>query len=495
MAALVGCLIALALVTVVGCARQDASSLRFGLATAPATLDPRFATDASSERINRLIYRRLVDFDEHSRPVASLARWLQIDPTRYRVVLGQAGRRFHDGERLTARDVKATYDSVLSPTSASPHRAPLAGVERVEVVDADTVDFYLRRPDPLFPGRLDLGILPARLVAAGHPFRTDPVGSGPCAFLDWPDENRLRLRRLDDGQTIEFLRVPDPTMRVLKLLRGEIDMLQNDLPPELVGYLAKRSEVRVVTGPGINFSYLGFNLRDPVTGRLAVRQAIAYAVDRGSVIRHVLGGAARPASALLPPEHWAGDPGLPAYRYDPGRARALLHRAGFDAAHRPRIVYRTSTDPLRVRVATVLQSQLADVGIDVELRTYDWGTLYADIKAGRFQMYSLSWVGVHSPDIFRYIFHSQSVPPLGANRGRYASTATDRLIEQAEAATDPVLRASLYRRLQRVLWEELPYVPLWYEDQVFVARRDIQGYRLSPDGDYDGLLAAHRTLP
>ncbi len=94
--------------------------------------------------------------------------------------------------------------------------------------------------------------------------------------------------------------------------------------------------------------------------------------------------------------------------------------------------YKTSTDPVRVRIATVIQQQLAEVGIDMRLSSYDWGTFFGDIKAGRFQMYSLAWVGIKTPDIFRYAFHSSSLPPEGANRGRLASAAVDRLIEAAE---------------------------------------------------------------
>jgi peptide/nickel transport system substrate-binding protein len=131
--------------------------------------------------------------------------------------------------------------------------------------------------------------------------------------------------------------------------------------------------------------------------------------------------------------------------------------------------------------------------MDVELRSYDWGTFFGDIKAGRFQLFSLTWVGIRSPDIFRYAFHSASVPPSGANRGRFASPLVDRLIGEAQGAIDIEAQAKLYRRLQHYLCETLPYVPLWYEDQVFVARREVQGYRLSVDGNYDALATVRRS--
>jgi peptide/nickel transport system substrate-binding protein len=157
------------------------------------------------------------------------------------------------------------------------------------------------------------------------------------------------------------------------------------------------------------------------------------------------------------------------------------------------VTYKTSTNAFRVRLATVLQSQLKDVGIDVDLRSYDWGTFYGDIKAGNFQMFSLSWVGIKTPDIFRYVFHSESVPPNGANRGRFSDQTVDRLIEEAADADSLKAQSLAYGQLQKRLLETLPYVPLWYEDHVFVSRKGITDYRLSLDGNYDGLITVRRS--
>ena len=472
----------------VACQGRSDDAIRFGLASAPTTLDPRFATDASSERIDRLLYARLVDYDAQSEPVPSLASWQVLSPTHYRFRLGGAGRVFHDGERLDAEDVAATYRSILDPATASPHRGTLSMIERIEVIDDDTLDFFLNRADRLFPGYLSIGILPARAIAQRHPFNRQPLGSGPFRLLNWEDADRLSLQRLRDGQSFVFEQVKDPTMRVLKLLRGEIDLLQNDLPPELLPYLERRKGIHVQRAPGSTFAYLGFQLQDPDSGRYAVRRAVALAIDRQAIIEHVFHGAARPASALLPPEHWAGDKALPVLTADPAQAKVLLAQAGYGPEHPLRLVYKTSSDPFRVRIATILQQQLARVGIVVDVRSYDWGTFYGDIKAGRFQMYSLAWVGIRSPDIFRYAFHSKALPPAGANRGRFDDAGVDRLIEQAQQAQTRASQTADYRALQRRLLQLLPYVPLWYEDQYAASSERIRGYALAADGAYDALV-------
>ncbi|MCH8846983.1 MAG: hypothetical protein IIC11_09655 [Proteobacteria bacterium] len=140
-----------------------------------------------------------------------------------------------------------------------------------------------------------------------------------------------------------------------------------------------------------------------------------------------------------------------------------------------------------------IQYQLKQVGIQVDVRSYDWGTFYGDIKAGRFQMYSLSWVGLKIPDIFRYVFHSTSLPPNGANRGRYKDAIADAMIEAAESKQNLAEQAKLYQSLQAYLHEQLPYIPLWYEDNILVTAKDISGYTLASDGNYDGLLTVKRN--
>ncbi len=470
------------------CSSQSNDHIRFALQSMPVTLDPRFSTDAAGSRISRLLFQRLVAFDSSFQAIPELAEWQQINPQHYRFTLIKPERSFHhDGRMLSTQDVAATYRYIQDAKNASPHRSSLDVIERIEVIDELNIDFYLSEADVLLPTRLAIAILPADLIESNHNFREQPIGSGSFKFVERPSPTRLTVQRLADLRNVEFIHVPDPTTRVLKLINGEIDMMQNDISPELVAYLDQSQGINVTRSRGSNFTYLGLNMQSKRLANPLVRQALAHALNKKEIIQFLFQESARPANTLLSDDHWASNTELEAYKHDPQLARELLRQAGYDRDSPLELSYKTSNDPFRIRLATVIQNQLETVGVKIDIRSYDWGTFYGDIKSGRFQLYSLSWVGIKSPDIFRYVFHSSAVPPKGANRGRYVNHQVDNLIEAAALESDSVAQAGFYKRIQSIIHNDLPYVPLWYEDHVMISRDSVSGYTLSVDGNYDGL--------
>ena len=452
----------------------------FAISQAPLNLDPRYATDAASERLNRLLYQSLVDFDAHTKPQAGIASWQQLSPLSYQFTLSEQRRLFYypasaehkaKTRKLTAYDVKATYDSITS-LSDSPHSAEFSNLKNIVVANERTVLFYLNAPDRHFPAKLLLGILPADLVESQHDFARLPVGSGPLVLLD--SHNKWRLQRLDDGQLISLVEVKDPTVRMLKLVHAEVDLIQGDLPPESVRYLQAKPGLTVKTAVGVNFSYLGLNTQDPQLKKLKVRQALAHAIDRQAIIDKAMLQHSRLGGAILPPEHYAQQQTLPDYAYDPALARRLLQEAGVSLPLK--LVYKTSTDAQRLRLATIMQAQMRLAGIDLEIRSLDWATFFAEIKQGNFQLYGLTWVGVKTPEIYAQAFASDSVPPKGFNRGRYQDAELDKLLstEDWQAVT------------QRV-HQQLPYIPLWYEGQFAAMQKGMQNYSPKADGNWDDL--------
>jgi peptide/nickel transport system substrate-binding protein len=480
LAGLTTCLLALS-----ACNRSDSNQqsdqvtpIRFSLAQMPINLDPRYATDAASERVNRLIYQSLVDFDATSNLVPKLASWLMVSPREYHLSLKQPLARFHDHKPLTAADVKATYDSIIGLRD-SPHTSEYSNISAIQVKGDSLVIFQLKQPDTHFSAKLIMGILPKDYIEMKHDFSHHPIGSGPLAFEHW--QNKLTLKRVHDGQLIIFTEVKDPTVRVLKLLRGETDLLQGDLPPELVKHLQTKPDIMVHTVQGANFSYLGLNMQDPVLKQHKVRLAIAHAIDRQAVIDKVMVKSTRTAGAILPPEHYTNAVvQLDAYDYNPELAKKLLIEAGVQLPLK--LVYKTSTDAQRVRLATILQAQLAKAGIDLEIRSLDWGTFFEEVKKGNFQLFGLTWVGIKTPEIYAKAFGSQQFPPNGFNRGRYA-----------DAKLDAMLLAEDWPAVTTRIHEQLPYIPLWYEGQFAAFNKSISHYAPKPDGNWDDLATIKRS--
>jgi peptide/nickel transport system substrate-binding protein len=246
-------------------------------------------------------------------------------------------------------------------------------------------------------------------------------------------------------------------------------------------------------GPGTILQYMGFNCRDPILKDVRVRQALAYAIDRRPMLEYLWRGFAQPASSILPVQSWAYSNDAPSYNYDPERARQLLDAAGYRPVNgiRFHLLMKTSTDENTRLMVAVLQQQLRQVQIQLDIRTFEFATFYADISKGAFQFYSLRWIGGNEdPDIFEYAFHSSKFTPNGANRSFYSNPHVDALIDQARTELDQAKRKQLYAQVQRILAEDLPSINLWYLDNVLVHSQRVKNVTLNPPGNYDFLRTA-----
>lgn len=472
---------------------QGGDVLRVGLSQWPMSLDPRYATDAASQRVQAFIHRGLVKLDENFLPIPDAAeRWSHPDPLTWRFTL-QSGLFFHNGTPVRAADAAATLQSILDEKRASPLRAGFSAIESIEAESERVLVIHLKRVDASFLTRLTIGILPES-VAKSEPHDRTTIGCGPYRLLKW-DVNSIDIASVKSGasiQRIRFLRVKDPITRCLKLARGEIDFMQNDIPPHLIAYLKKIEGVEVHTRPSTTFSYIGFNLQDPILSDVRVRRALALATDRRRIKAALLGDLPTLAETVLPPDHWAAARLLP-LPYNPDESERLLDAAGFKRGKggvRFQLVYRTSTDPLRVQIATAIANQWRKIGVAVKIESMEWGGFYARIKSGDFQVYSLSWVAITDPDIYRWILHSKMWPPKGANRGRYADPEVDRWLEAASETEDVDERRRFYAMVEQKMHEDMVYLPLWYEPVVAVSGPRLRGFRPAADGSLLGLMNA-----
>ncbi|MGE5216077.1 MAG: ABC transporter substrate-binding protein [Chloroflexota bacterium] len=467
-----------------------------GIESNPLQIDPRYATDANSVRIGNLIYNSLLRADTQGRLQPELAEdWRQLDDRTYLFSL-RNGVRFHDGKPLTAADVKFTYESILNPRNQSPLSGALKPLQSVEQTASHQLRFHLSAVHAPFIEQFSLGIVPfGSKGAAGGDLRP-PLGSGPFAVETIDSGEKVTLKANPDyweGRPalpgIVFKIVPDAMVRALEFKKGAIDFMQNDIEPDMLPWLKNNSASNIETHQGTTFQYIGMNLTHPILRLRKVRQALAYAIDRGALIRHLLKNTATEADSVLSPLNWAYAEGLPRWRYDPGRAKRLLDEAGFPDPDgdgplpRFRLSFKTTNIDLRRRIAEALKEQLQRVGIELEVRSYEWATFFSDVKNGNFHLYSLAWVGIQDPDILYQLFHSDSVPPNGDNRGRYSNPAVDRLLERGRKTVNRTERRAIYREVQIILAEDLPYLPLWWWKNVIVRKPGLRGFVAYPDGE------------
>ncbi len=486
--------------------RNGSQTVVVAIENSPNSLDPRIGTDAMAERIGGLLFDALVKKDDHFEMQPWLATsWSQPDPLTWVFHL-RDGVRFADGRPLTAEDVAWTIDSLIDGSDGSlltSKSGAFAKVARAEATDKLTVTIHMKSPDASLLFNLSDGLFGVVPKGSGKEFGFAPVGSGPFRFVSAEQDEDVIVERNPNYwgpapkiERVRFAVVPDAVTVALELEKGSVDIASNELTLDLVHALESRPGLKVETGEGSPVMYLNFNVTHGPLADERIRQAIACAIDRQAIVDAVWRGKARLADTLLPVGHWAAAPSgeLAHWPHDIVRAQALLDAAGYKPdAHgiRVHLEMKTSTDETTRLLAEILQSQLADAGIALTLRSSEFGTFYSDVTAGRFEMYALRWIGSNEdPDIFRYAYGSDRFPPKGGNRGHYANPQVDALLSAAASTTDEPTRRADYIQVERILSRQLPSIPLWYPNNEVVHTTRITGVVPRVDGSFGFLRDA-----
>ena len=480
-----------------GCSLQksDPNTVTVAIESSPTNLDPRIGTDAQAERIDELIFDSLLRKDKQFNLQPDLATsWEMPNPLTYIFHL-RSGVKFQNGQPLTSRDVKWTLDSMQNHSILTAKYQAYRNIAEIDTPDAATVVIRMQQPDAALLWNLSDGALGIVPYGSGNNFQQHPIGTGPFEFVSQELDKEVVLKRnplswqgVPKIVRLQFEVVPDAMTRALELRKGSADVESNALSPDMVWSMRHDSKLAISTMPGTEVQYLTFNLHDPYLQNVRVRQAIAYAMNRPLIIATLLHGQARLADSLLPPGHWAYTGDVPQYNYDPQKARELLDAAGYKPGPggiRFHLEMKTSNDEGTRVLAMALQQQLRAVGIALDIRSFEFATFYADISHGSFGMYGLRWIGGNEdPDIYRYAFASSSFPPHGANRGHYFNPEIDRLLKEAATVSNQAKRRATYVRVQQILAEDLPTLPLWYLDSVMIYNRRLSGVTASPSGNF-----------
>jgi len=480
--------------------KPDPNTLVMIIEQSPTNLDPRVGIDAWSERIDGLIFDDLLSRGEDLNVAPGLAEHWEIPDSLTYIFHLHRGVKFQDGRPLTARDVKWTLDSLLHGKIRSTKAAVYRFVDHIDAPDDWTVVFHLKEQDVTLLWNLSDGAMGVVPYGSLDEMTSHPIGSGPFKFVSAETDREVMLERNDDywGEKaklarVRFAVVPDETTQALELRKGSGDVAINSLTPDTILTLAREPGLIVERGPGTRLAYLAFNLRDPILKDVRVRQAIAYALDRQPMIDYLWRGQAELARSVLPPQSWAYDGEVRSYQHDPDQANRLLDAAGYPSVNGVRfhITMKTSLDANTRLMVAVMQQQLREVGIVLDIHSFEGATFFSDVIHGAFQMYGLRWIGGNEdPDIFEYAFHSSKFPPNGANRGFYSNPRVDALIDKARREVGPAARKPLYAEVQRILAEDVPYVNLWYLDNVAVHTQRVRNLKMNSAGNYDFLRTA-----
>jgi len=484
--------------------RTPDDTIVMAIETPMTEADPRYTISNYDGKLGKLIAPGLTSVDTpDALPRMELAAAIdRVDPLTVDVTL--ADRKFSDGQPVTANDVVRTYQSVLADACDSLYQKGFQ--ERfvsIEALDAKHVRFHTKQPIAMLVSDIEFGVISWHGVPEGecHP---KLIGAGPYVLRELNTQHAV----LDANPYyptppklphVEIKFVRDDAARMLMMAGGSVDILQNT-QPDLVDDIAERPRVKLQAAPSVILTYMMLNNDDPVLKDHRVREAIALALDRPTIVAAKFGGHAVLATGLLPPLHWAYNGDVPHYDHDLARAKALLDAAGYKPGPdgiRLHLTYKTSSVPFRVALARSLAAQLGDAGIAVDVRPFEFATFFADIKKGNYQLATMQSSEITEPDFYYFYFHSSRIPdakdPDGGNRWRYRNAEVDRLTLAGRNELDRDKRKAIYAQVQRIVAEDLPIIPLWHEDNVALSNVDVQGYTIVPNARFVGLIGASKS--
>ena len=478
-----------------GCERREplpTDILVIGQTAEPKSLDPHVATALNDFRIAANLYDGLVRFRPGTleiEPALAESWTISDDGRRYTFHLRE-GVTFHDGTPFNAEAVRWNFERLLNPdhSFASTGPFPLAfffsSIQEIITPDEQTVIFQLDEPfAPLLSNLASpTGFLvsPAGVKKWGDAYGRHPVGTGPYRFAEWQSNRFVRLEKADtswDGEartpTLYFRPITDENARLTELLAGGVDLVA-EVPPDVVTYFREKPDFHVVEAAGPHLWFLILNTRHGPFADVRMRRAANLAIDREALTRDLLQQTATEAVSAIPRAfEWAVDPDLEPYPYDPEKARELIKQAGHEGATITLYATESGSGMLAPReMAAAIQADLAAVGLEVEIETFEWNTYLDRVNAGLgddADMAQMAWM-VNDPDTLPFLALRRAAWPEegGFNSGYYANTTVDRLLETARSMEDPAARGDLYRQVEALTFEDAPwvYVASWRQNAV-----------------------------
>jgi len=446
--------------------------------TDAGTMDPQKQGKIPDMSILSNMFDTLVTRDANNNLAPGLAtEWKAINDTTWQFKLRE-GVKFQDGEPFDANAVKFSIDRLLNPATKSPI-VELNTVSEVKVVDANTVNFVTKGPDPILPNKVTLfgGVMvpPKYIQEKGDDnFAKNPIGTGAYKFVSWQKDNQVVMEANPDYwrgapqiKKLVFRIIPNPADMVAALKTGEVN-IASSLSSDVADQIKNEASLQVVSSPWIRTFYISLDTtQDGPLAKKEVRQALNYAVDVDTMIKTVLGGHAARVSTLIPKQNFGVDASIQPYEYNPEKAKQLLAQAGYPQG------FSISLDASNADSSNVqaIAGQLAKIGVNVKVNLMDSATLVANITAKKSSpMYYIGNTGWTMDALSNF----QSYIKSDRRYNRWKNTDADKLIDVEEQTVDPKVRQEAFSKLQTLLKDESPFIYLYQLDGIYGISKDLQ---------------------
>ncbi|HBH87411.1 MAG TPA: peptide-binding protein [Syntrophaceae bacterium] len=472
-----------------------------------SNLIPLLSSDSTSHGISSLVFNGLVKYDKDINIVGDLAESWKISRDGLVITFHlRKGVTWHDGHTFTAHDVLFTYRVTIDPKTPTAYAGDFLKVKKAEVLDDYT--FRVTYDKPFAPALMSWGssVLPKHLLEGKDittsPLARHPVGTGPYIFKEWVPGQKIVLisnpdyfesRPYIDGYIMRI--IPDDATMFLELRANGIDRknltpLQYTRQTENNLFRKNFNKYRYLS---FSYTYMGYNLKNPLFADKRVRQAIAYGINKDEIIRGVLLGLGKEATGPFKPGTWVNNPHVKVYPYDPQKAKELLADAGWkdndgdgimDKDGQPFVfeIITNQGNEIRAKCAEIIQRRLGEIGIKVKIRILEWAAFVNDfINKRRFDATILGWTVPLDPDIYD-VWHSSKMGPQELNFISYKNEEVDTLIERGRSTFNQKERKKYYDRIQEILAEEQPYLFLYVPDALPIIHARFRGVEPAPLG-------------
>ncbi len=462
------------------------------------TMDPANHRARTTETILRDMYDGLVVRNNNMKVVPQIAEgWEQLDTLTYDFTL-KKGIKFHNGDLLTAEDIKYTFDRIINEGTingqTSPRKSLLGTLKEIKVLNPHKVRFLLAEPWPVFPAFLPWQQVISKKFMENTPAEeigTKVNGTGPFKLVEWIRGNRIVMERFDEyyggatsiapvGQAkvkrVIWKIIPENASRVAALLSGEVDII-NQVPTHSIKQVERSKNTRIMSANGTRSNFLALNNTRPPFNNVKVRKAMCHSINVDLIIQKILNNNATRLNSILSPEAFGHNPNLKTYEYDPQKARKLLAEAGYPDG----ISVELDVTSNRKDIAEAIAANLAEGGIRAKVKVWEKSVIRPD------------WKKPEKPrDMYLTDWGNGSLDPVGimepvlksggrGNFSGYSNTKVDELMEKAMVEIDQEKRASYYQQAETILNEEVPMVFLWLPKEIYGVSARLGGWQPKAD--------------